>query len=88
MDRNSGQIVQRLTEEYASWFLRDERLAQGRLSGRLYPFERLFCGMRVGDATRAGLSRGSGDSGGPAGSAAVPVDRGRSANCRQPRPAR
>ena len=51
MDRDSGQIDQRLTEEYASWFLRDERLAQGRLSGRLYPFERLFSPVRINGIT-------------------------------------
>jgi len=28
-------MIGRLTEEYGSWFLRDDRLAQGRLSGEL-----------------------------------------------------
>jgi len=35
MDHDSGQTVRRLTEEYGSWFLHDDRLAQGRLSGRV-----------------------------------------------------
>ena len=51
MDRDSGQTVRRLTEEYGSWFLRDDRVVQGRLSGRLYPFECLFSPIRINGIT-------------------------------------
>ncbi len=51
MDRDSGQMVRRITEEYGSWFLHDDRLAQGRLSSRLYPFERLFSPIQVNGIT-------------------------------------
>ncbi|MEI6451160.1 MAG: FAD-dependent oxidoreductase [Actinomycetes bacterium] len=51
MDHDSEQMVRRLTEEYGSWFLRDDRLAQGRLSGRLHPYERLFSPIRINGVT-------------------------------------
>jgi 2-enoate reductase len=51
MDHDGGQTVRRLTDEYGSWFLRDDRLAQGRLSGRLHPFERLFSPVRINGLT-------------------------------------
>ncbi len=51
MDRDSTETVRRLTEEYGSWFLSDERLAQGRLSGRLHPFEHLFSPIPINGIT-------------------------------------
>ncbi len=51
MDRDNARMVERLTEEYGSWFLRDERLAQGRLSGRLHPFEQLFSPIPINGVT-------------------------------------
>ena len=51
MDGESGQTVRRLTEEYGTWFLRDDLLEQGRLSGRLHPFERLFSPIRINGVT-------------------------------------
>ena len=51
MDRDNARMVERLTEEYGSWFLRDDRLAQGRLSGRLHPFEQLFSPIPINGIT-------------------------------------
>jgi len=51
MDRDSTETVRRLTEEYGSWFAHDDRLAQGRLSGELHPFEHLFSPTRINGVT-------------------------------------
>jgi 2-enoate reductase len=51
MHRDGTETVRRLTEEYGSWFLSDERLAAGRLSGRLHPFERLFSPVAINGVT-------------------------------------
>ena len=51
MDRDSEQTVRRLTEDYGSWFLHEDRLEQGRLSGGLFPFERLFSPVQINGIT-------------------------------------
>ena len=51
MDRDNQQTGRRLTGEYGSWFLHDERLAQGRLSARLHPFEHLFSPIQINGVT-------------------------------------
>ena len=44
-------MIRRLTEDYGTWFLDDERLEQGRLRGRLHPYERLFSSVRINGVT-------------------------------------
>jgi len=39
--------IRRLGDDYGAWFLDDERLAQGRMSAELAPFERLFSPIQV-----------------------------------------
>jgi 2,4-dienoyl-CoA reductase-like NADH-dependent reductase (Old Yellow Enzyme family) len=51
MERDTSERVRRLTEEYGSWFLRDDRLAQGRMSGELHPFEHLFLSLPINGVT-------------------------------------
>lgn len=53
MDVGHDDTVRRLTGEHGSWFLDDARLEQGRLSGRLHPFERLFSPVRINGVTLA-----------------------------------
>jgi 2-enoate reductase len=53
MAEDGEQTIRRLMEEHGSWFLDDERLEQGRLSGRLHPFERLFSPVRINSVTLA-----------------------------------
>ncbi len=41
----------RFTDDYGDWFLRDERLAQGRMTATLHPFERLFSPVAINAVT-------------------------------------
>ena len=51
MDTDGDATIRRLTGHYGSWFLDDEELERGRLTGRLHPFERLFSPVRINGVT-------------------------------------
>ena len=42
MSENDRAAIRRLGDDYGAWFLDDDRLAQGRMSAELAPFEHLF----------------------------------------------
>ena len=44
---NDRAAIRRLGDDYGAWFLDDDRLAQGRMSDELAPFERLFSPIQV-----------------------------------------
>jgi 2-enoate reductase len=51
MDHDGNDLAARLSEDYGSWFAHDERLAQGRMSGELHPYERLFSPVQINAVT-------------------------------------
>ena len=51
MEHDGNDLAARLSDDYGSWFARDERLAQGRMSGELHPYERLFSPVQINAVT-------------------------------------